>query len=67
VTIVGLEKMKGGSYNLLVLDPMFRPSKEIVLLLGGNQHLSKEPGKLLNAYRRGESYLRRYNKFELLK
>lgn len=67
VTIIGLEKMKNGSSNLLVLDPMFRPSPAMCLLIRSHQHPPTDPGKLLKAYRRGASCLSRYHRFELLK
>ena len=67
VTIVGLEKLRNGSSNLLVLDPMFRPSPAMCLLIRGHQHPPAGPEKLLKAYRRGASCLGKYSRFEMLK
>ena len=67
VTIVGLEKSKNGSSNLLVLDPMFRPSPAMCLLITGHRNTPAEPEKLLKAYRRRGSCLGKYSRFELLK
>lgn len=67
MTIVGLEKMKNGSSNLLVLDPMFRPSPAMCLLIRSHKYSSADPEKLLKAYRRGANCLSRYGRFELLK
>lgn len=66
MTIVGLEKRKSGSSNLLVLDPMFKPSPGIMRLLG-TQFRTEHPEKLLKAYRRGDLYLGKYKNFEILK
>ena len=66
MTIVGLEKQKDGSSNLLVLDPMFKPSPGIQRLIGC-QFRAADPGKLLKAYRRGKGYLSKYGNFETLK
>lgn len=66
LTIVGLEERKSGSCNLLVFDPMFKPSPAIQRLIG-NQIRATAPEKLLKAYRRGDSYLRRHKCFEILK
>ena len=66
LTIVGLEVRANGSRNLLVFDPMFKPSPGIIRLIGA-QFRSAAPEKLLKAYRRGESILRKYESFEVLK
>lgn len=66
MTIVGLERRNSGSCNLLVFDPMFKTSPGIARLLG-TQFRVDQPEKLLKAYRRGEVYLGRYSKFEILK
>ncbi|KAL9102938.1 MAG: hypothetical protein Q9163_001964 [Psora crenata] len=66
LTIVGFERRKSGTCNLLVLDPMFKPSPGINRLLGSHFRCA-QPEKLLNAYRRGGSYLKRYRSFEILK
>ncbi len=66
LTIVGFERRKNGSCNLLVLDPMFKPSPGIYRLIDVKFRTSA-PEKLLKAYRRGESYLDKYSNFEILK
>ncbi|KAI9683138.1 MAG: hypothetical protein M1829_005929 [Trizodia sp. TS-e1964] len=66
LTIIGIERRKDGSRNLLVFDPMFKSSPAVRRLIGVNfRH--NYPEDLLKAYRRGERYLRRYNAFELLR
>lgn len=66
MTIIGLERRKNGSSSLLVLDPMFKPSQGIVRLIG-TRFQTNHPEQLMKAYRRGDSYLSRYKKFELLR
>lgn len=66
LTIVGFEKRRNGTRNLLVFDPMFKPSPGIQRLIGTN-FKAAGPERLLKAYRRGETYLGRYKNFELLK
>ena len=44
---------------------MFKPSPGIYRLLGAHVRV-EAPEKLLKAYRRGESYLRKYKTFEIL-
>ncbi|MCJ1309982.1 hypothetical protein MMC25_003643 [Agyrium rufum] len=66
LTIVGLEVRKSGSMNLLVLDPMFRTAPLVQRLIG-SRFRSVAPEKVLKAYRRGESYLKKYSSFEILK
>lgn len=66
LTIIGLEVRANGSRNLLVFDPMFKPSPGISRLIGA-QFRTAAPEKLLKAYRRGESILRKYETFEVLK
>ncbi|KAL9125947.1 MAG: hypothetical protein Q9217_004925 [Psora testacea] len=63
---VGFERRKSGACNLLVLDPMFKPSPGITRLLGSHFRCG-QPEKLLKAYRRGDSYLKKYKSFEILK
>ena len=77
MTIVGLEVRHDGAINLVVFDPMFQPNPTIKrLAIGTNSGVySKtgpswrviEPGRLMKAHRRGESYLGKYRDFELLK
>ncbi len=80
LTIVGYERRKDGSSNLLVFDPMFKPSPAFMRLVDGNDgggggmlgKLQKPiptrapPEELLRAYRRGTNYLKRYGAFEML-
>lgn len=66
LTVIGLEKRKNGAANLLVFDPMFRPSPGILRLVGTRFRVTS-PDKLLKAYRRGDTYLEKHNCFELLK
>ena len=65
LTIVGFEKRRNGTRNLLVFDPMFKPSPGIQRLIGTN-FTALGPERLLKAYRRSNSYLRRYKNFEML-
>ncbi|KAF8859589.1 DUF1671-domain-containing protein [Acephala macrosclerotiorum] len=66
MTIVGFEKKKDGSRNLIVFDPMFHDAVDVVKLVG-QEFTHKYPGDKLRAYRRGIKYLKKYNEFELLK
>jgi hypothetical protein len=66
MTIIGIEKKRDGAVNLLVFDPMFRDSNDVIKLIG-QDFTHKNPSGLLRAYRRPTKYLRRYNEFELLK
>lgn len=66
MTIVGFERRNNGSCNLLILDPMFKPSPGVSRFIGV-QFRTAAPEKLLKAYRRGSSYLRKYSTFEILK
>ncbi|KAJ5765574.1 hypothetical protein N7520_005133 [Penicillium odoratum] len=66
MTIIGFEIRDNGSANLLVFDPMFKTSPAMLRLIGTSAQ-SKNPGRLLKAYRRGASYLQKYKMFELLK
>lgn len=66
LTVVGLEKRKSGTTNLLVFDPMFKPSPGILQLIG-TRFRAASPEKLLKAYRRGDYYLGKHNCFEVLK
>ena len=65
MTIVGFERKKSGSSNLLVFDPMFNPSPAISRLLH-KTFRQRSSAELLKAYRRGQNYLRKYNAFETL-
>ncbi|KAI1827547.1 peptidase family C78-domain-containing protein [Xylaria intraflava] len=75
LTIVGLERRVSGSLKLLVFDPMFHDPRGITRLVGSTKedhHRTRAPlpwnhDSLLNLYRRGNKYLRKYYEFELLK
>jgi hypothetical protein len=66
MTIIGFEKKTDGTANLLVFDPMFHDSAEIIKLVG-KKFTHKNPSDLLRAYRRSVKYLRKYNEFEVMK
>ncbi|KUJ20197.1 DUF1671-domain-containing protein [Mollisia scopiformis] len=66
MTIVGFEKQKDGSRNIIVFDPMFHDAADVTKLIG-TEFTHRYPGDLLKAYRRGVKYLRRYGEFEILK
>jgi hypothetical protein len=66
MTIIGFEKKKDGTANILVFDPMFRGSSDVVQLFGRNSS-HKNPAMLLKAYQKSMRYLRRYNEFEVLR
>lgn len=65
LTIVGSEVLKNGARNLLVFDPMFKPSPGITRLIG-HRVRTNAPEKLLKAYRRDEPYLLKYPSYETL-
>ncbi|KAI9721476.1 MAG: hypothetical protein M1812_002238 [Candelaria pacifica] len=66
LTIIGLEKRKDGSRNLLVFDPSFKTSPGICRLIDTTfKRASSE--RLLKPHRRGEVQLRKHSEFELLK
>lgn len=67
MTIVGFERKKDGSKNLIVFDPMFHDAANIMRLVGAPQFTMKSPADMLKAYRRGVKYLKRYHEFEILK
>jgi zinc finger-containing ubiquitin peptidase 1 len=66
MTIIGFEKKKDGTANLLVFDPMFHDSSDLLQLVGRN-FSHKNPAMLLKAYQRPVRYLRRYSEFEVLR
>ena len=69
MTIVGIEKRKGGSRSLLVFDPAYNPSREMLKLLSLPSTTNGiEPSmSLIKPYRRGKKYLKRYHAFETLR
>lgn len=66
LTIVGFEKKVDGSRNVIVFDPMFHDSSDVINLVG-RELKHKHPADLLKAYRRGSRYLHKYEEFEVLK
>lgn len=69
MTIVGIEKRKDGSRSLLVFDPAYNPSKQMLKMLNlASATNDIEPSMLLiKPYRRGKRYLKRYHAFETLR
>ncbi|MCJ1334032.1 hypothetical protein MMC10_010739 [Thelotrema lepadinum] len=65
LTIVGLEKRHDGSRALLVFDPGYSPPTDVEKALRQDKAI-KHPKSDLRAYRRGESHLKRYTRFEIL-
>ncbi|KAI9841923.1 MAG: hypothetical protein M1837_000309 [Sclerophora amabilis] len=65
LTVVGIERRKPDSLNLLVFDPMFKPSPAFGKLIG-TTFRHRQPSEALRGYRRGSQYLRRFNAFEIL-
>jgi len=67
MTIVGLERLKNGSRNLIVFDPSYKDST-VVAGLRGKTYTSggRRADFHLESYRKGTSYLRRHNEFEIL-
>ncbi|KAH9221152.1 peptidase family C78-domain-containing protein [Leptodontidium sp. 2 PMI_412] len=66
MTIIGFERKRDGSKNLIVFDPMFHDAANVTKLIGMSFR-AKHPADHLRAYRRGVKYLKKYNEFELLK
>lgn len=69
MTIIGIEKRKDGSRSLLVFDPAYNPTKEMLKLSnlasatnGINPSLS-----LIKPYRRDKNHLNKYQAFETLR
>ncbi|KAK9426557.1 putative Peptidase family C78-domain-containing protein [Seiridium unicorne] len=67
LTIVGFEKKRNGSSELIVFDPMFHDPDSIKNLLDSRQVRATSSDALLKLYRRGNKYLKRFNEFEILK
>ncbi|KAL1302551.1 hypothetical protein AAFC00_002933 [Neodothiora populina] len=65
LTIIGLERRKDGSRNLLVFDPGFAPSNTILGFIGKqniHQRLSgRDIDMLMRVYRRGDRELQKYD------
>ncbi|KAL7817035.1 DUF1671 domain-containing protein [Trichoderma aethiopicum] len=67
LTIVGLEKHKGGQVHLLVFDPEFQGSNTVVRLAGkATPRRQSKVTRLLEPYRRSASHLERFKQFEVL-
>ncbi|KAL7797433.1 peptidase family C78 domain-containing protein [Trichoderma ceciliae] len=67
VTIVGLEKQKGGYVQLLVFDPEFQGSNSVARLASKAPLLRQSKvNKLLEPYRRSATHLERFKEFEVL-
>lgn len=70
MTIIGFEKLKDGTQNLLFFDPGMADSKLVLKLLNappnGKRLFQFKITKALKKYRRGEPYLGRFNHFELV-
>jgi zinc finger-containing ubiquitin peptidase 1 len=66
MTIIGFEKKKDGTAYILVFDPLFHDSSDVVQLIGKN-FSHKRPAVLLKAYQQPIRYLRKYSEFEVLK
>ncbi|KAE8382137.1 DUF1671-domain-containing protein [Aspergillus bertholletiae] len=66
LTIIGFEIRDNGSANLVVLDPMFKPSSAVKQLIG-TRAVPADPIRILKGYRRGATYLKKYKIFEILK
>ena len=65
LTIVGFERRRDGSSNLVVLDPMYSTSPAMHRLIGRKNIKSPRP-EVVHAYRRGSSHLRNFAAFEIL-
>lgn len=66
MTIVGLERRRDGSRNLVVFDPMYKPSPALVKLLGQKKLTNSHP-IAMNGCRRGKDQLKRHDCFELFR
>jgi hypothetical protein len=66
MTIIGFEKKKDGSKNLLVFDPMFHDAPNVLKVVG-ETFRTRNPEDLLRAYRRGVKHLKKYSEFETLR
>jgi zinc finger-containing ubiquitin peptidase 1 len=66
MTVIGFEKKRDGTVNLLVFDPMFRESCDVIKLIGQSfEH--ENPSTLLRAYQRTVKHLHKHNEFEVLR
>lgn len=65
MVIIGLERKKNGSRNLMIFDSSFATSSSIKKLING-QPIRASPEALLKTYRRPETSLMRWEEFEVL-
>jgi hypothetical protein len=65
ITIVGFERHRNGSCNLVVFDPMYSTSPAMHKLLGRKNIQTARP-EVLHAYRRGSRQLKKHAAFEIL-
>ncbi|KAF2490310.1 DUF1671-domain-containing protein [Lophium mytilinum] len=65
LTIVGFERRKDGSCNLIIFDPMFHTSPSMHRLKGRRNIRTPRP-EVLHAYRRGARQLKKHAAFEIL-
>jgi zinc finger-containing ubiquitin peptidase 1 len=65
ITVVGIERLRGGKRRLLIFDPGYRPPG--ALRKASDTGYSEVSARLiLWRYRRDETYLKRYQSFEAL-
>lgn len=65
ITIVGFERRRDGSCNLMVFDPMYSTSPAMHKLIGRKDIKSPRP-EVLYAYRRPAKQLKKHAAFEIL-
>ncbi|KAL5119049.1 hypothetical protein ACEQ8H_002973 [Pleosporales sp. CAS-2024a] len=65
ITIIGFERHRNGSCNLVVFDPMYSTSPAMHKLLGRKNIQTARP-EVLHAYRRGSKQLKKHAAFEIL-
>lgn len=65
LTIVGFERYKDGSANLIVFDPSYKPSPAVQALIG-QKHITKPRSEILRAFRKGHDQLHRKEAIEIL-
>ena len=65
ITIIGFERRKDGSCNLIVFDPMYHTSPAMHGLIGRKNIRTHRP-EVLQAYRRGAKQLGKHASFEAL-
>ncbi|KAH8725186.1 peptidase family C78-domain-containing protein [Phaeosphaeriaceae sp. PMI808] len=65
ITIVGFERRRDGTCNLMVFDPMYSTSPAMHKLLGRKSIRTARP-EVLHAYRRGAKQLKKHAAFEIL-